>query len=113
MSPDCVLGYTVWGEPPAQDPIDGAVVPCTAAGSLPFLLKALQTSYGSSGAWGRYGLADAFHPSANWFCPDVLGIDLGISILMDENLRTLYAVRCNQCSPRRSAFTLSGLAGSG
>ena len=39
-------------------------------------------------AWGRYGFCDAFHPDANWYDPDVLGIDLGIGVLMAENLRT-------------------------
>jgi hypothetical protein len=37
---------------------------------------------------GRYGFVDAFHPSANWYDPDVLGIDQGISVLMAENLRS-------------------------
>ncbi len=94
-SSDYVGGYTAWGGPPALGPIDGTVVPCAAAGSLVFLpnqclsmLQALKTSWGAAGAWGRYGFVDAFHPSANWYCPDVLGIDQGISVLMAENLRT-------------------------
>jgi hypothetical protein len=68
--------------------------PNAAAGSLPFLstdclrvLRSLKDNYGSQ-AWGRYGFCDAFHPAANWYDPDVLGIDLGISVLMAENLRT-------------------------
>jgi hypothetical protein len=39
-------------------------------------------------AWGRYGFVDAFHPAANWYDTDVLGIDQGISVLMAENLRS-------------------------
>jgi len=39
-------------------------------------------------AWGRYGLVDAFNPLTNWYNPDVLGIDLGITMLMAENQRT-------------------------
>jgi len=39
-------------------------------------------------AWGRYGFVDAFHPGANWFDADVLGIDQGISVVMAENLRS-------------------------
>ena len=31
---------------------------------------------------------DAFQPKANWFAPDILGIDQGITMLMAENLRT-------------------------
>jgi hypothetical protein len=38
--------------------------------------------------YGRYGFADAFEPRAGWFGQDVIGIDLGVSLLMAENLRT-------------------------
>ena len=31
---------------------------------------------------------NAIHPAANWYDPDVLGIDQGISVLMAENLRS-------------------------
>ena len=91
---DSVRGYTVWGGPPSRGMIDGTVVPCAPAGSLAFLpaeclavLRAMRAKSGAQ-AWGRYGFADAFHPAANWYNPDVLGIDLGISVLMAENLRT-------------------------
>ena len=30
---------------------------------------------------------DAFNPNENWWAPDVIGIDLGITLLMTENLR--------------------------
>ena len=87
-------GYTAWGGPPLQGPVDGTVVPNAAAGSLAFLpgdclhvLRAMQSKYGKQ-AWGRYGFIDAFHPAANWYDPDVLGIDQGISLIMAENLRT-------------------------
>jgi len=95
-SSDYVGGYTAWGGPPAQGPIDGTVVPCAAAGSLPFLpneclevLEALRSNWGAQ-AWGRYGFVDAFnsHSSPKWYNTDCLGIDLGISVLMAENLRT-------------------------
>jgi hypothetical protein len=91
---DSMRGYTVWGGPPSRGMIDGTVVPSATAGSLPFLpteclsvQRNLRTRYGSK-AWGRYGFVDAFNPSANWYNPDVLGIDLGISVLMAENLRS-------------------------
>ncbi|MGO8759697.1 MAG: glucoamylase family protein [Terracidiphilus sp.] len=93
-SSDYVGGYTAWGGPPAQGPIDGSVVPCAAAGSLVFLpneclsvLEALRSNWGSR-AWERYGFVDAFHSSANWYCSEVLGIDQGISVVMAENLRS-------------------------
>ena len=86
-------GYAGWGGPPAQGPIDGSVVPNAAAGSLPFLpadclhvLMAMKEKYPR--AWGKYGFTDAFHPVMDWYDRDVLGIDLGIGLLMAENLRT-------------------------
>jgi hypothetical protein len=91
---DSVRGYTAWGGPPKQGHLDGSVVPSAAAGSLVFLpaecisvLRALRSKWGKQ-AWGRYGFVDAFHPAANWYDPDVLGIDQGISVLMAENLRS-------------------------
>jgi hypothetical protein len=36
----------------------------------------------------RYGFVDAFQPKAGWFAEDVIGIDVGIGLLMAENLRT-------------------------
>jgi len=89
-------GYTAWGGPPLMGPVDGSVVPCAAAGSLPFLprdcvrvLRALRDNFGKD-AWGRYGFCDAFHPDLHWFDTDVIGIDLGIGLLMAENLRTAF-----------------------
>ena len=38
--------------------------------------------------YGRYGFADAFHPTDGWVNPDVIGIDVGITLLSAENLRS-------------------------
>ncbi len=91
---DYVKGYTAWGGPPPQGPLDGTVVPCAAGGSLAFLpvdcvsvLRAMRARWGKR-AWGRYGFVDAFHPAAGWYDSDVLGIDQGITVLMAENLRS-------------------------
>lgn len=91
---DYVGGYTAWGGPPRQGPIDGTIVPCATGGSLPFLFadtmrvqRTLRTVYGGK-VWGRYGFLDAFNPLSGWHDPDVLGIDLGITMLMAENQRT-------------------------
>jgi hypothetical protein len=91
---DWMHGYAAWGGPPLLGPVDGSVVPCAPAGSLPFLpreclrcLQSLKKNFGKD-AWGRYGPCDAFHPQLFWYDPDVLGIDLGIGILAAENLRT-------------------------
>ena len=91
---DSATGYRAWGGPPLQGPVNGTLVPYATAGSLAFVPEdclrvqhVLRTTY-SDRAWGRYGLCDAFHPAARWYDPDVLGIDLGISVLMAENLRS-------------------------
>jgi hypothetical protein len=94
---DSAHGYTAWGGPSSTGSsfggVDGSVVPNATAGSLPFLpdaclraQRALKANYPQ--ATGRYGLCDAFHPQANWYDPDVLGIDLGISVIMAENYRS-------------------------
>ena len=87
-------GYSVWGGPPEFGNVDGTIAPCAAAGSLPFMpaecahvLMSIRQHYGER-AWTRYGFIDSFQPEANWFAPDLLGIDLGVSILMAENLRS-------------------------
>lgn len=91
---DSAHGYTAWGGPPPMGPIDGSIVPCATAGSLPFLpaetfavLANIRAKYGDR-AWRKYGFVDAFNPLTNWYSPDVVGIDAGITILMSENART-------------------------
>jgi hypothetical protein len=96
-SSDSATGYKAWGGPPRTlnySALDGTVVPCATAGSLPFapsatlaVLHNLRDTYGER-IWKRYGFVDAFNPHTGWVNPDVLGIDLGISMLMAENLRT-------------------------
>lgn len=91
---DSANGYVVWGGPPQMGPIDGTVVPSAPGGSLPFMpvqtlrvLKTMKSRFGDR-VWSRYGLVNAFNPLTNWFDPDVVGIDTGITMLMAENLRT-------------------------
>ena len=91
---DYVKGYTAWGGPPPQGPLDGSIVPCATGGSLPFLftdcvrvLRHIRGTYAPT-AWGRYSYVDAFNPLTEWYDRDVLGIDLGITMLMAENART-------------------------
>ena len=90
---DSQRGYIAWGAPPREPAIDGTVVPCAAAGSLMFapditlpVLREIKDKYERT--WGKYGFADAFNPNNGWVNPDVIGIDLGISLLSAENLRS-------------------------
>jgi len=90
---DSENGYVIWGGPPSVGPIDGTVVPSAAAGSIPFLpqpvmrvLRNINDHY--ERAWSRYGFVNAFNPLKHWYDSDVIGIDVGITMLMAENART-------------------------
>jgi poly(3-hydroxybutyrate) depolymerase len=109
-------GYKAWGGPPHDPQVDGTVVPCAAAGSLMFdvggtlpMLHGLMVTRGEP-LYGRYGFADAFHPTANWVNPDVIGIDVGITLLSAENARTGNVWRWFMANPeiqtamRRAGF---------
>lgn len=86
-------GYRVVGGPPAQGEIDGVVVPCAPGGSIPMapeatipaLMKMRQT-YPAS--FTTYGFVDAFNPHTDWYNEQVIGIDVGITLLMAENHRS-------------------------
>lgn len=88
-------GYMAWGTP-GHDPdqSDGTLVPCAPGGSLPFAPRECLTALarmrevGGPRVWGRYGFADAFNPQTGWTASDVIGIDVGITLVMAENLRT-------------------------
>jgi hypothetical protein len=93
---DSKHGYQIWGGPPKTGPIDGTIVPCASAGSLPFLpqpvmrvLRTIEYRYGA-GTWSRYGFVDAFNPLSNWYDSDVIGIDTGITMVMTENARSAF-----------------------
>jgi hypothetical protein len=90
---DSARGYVAWGGPPRDPAIDGTVVPCAAGGSLMFTpdislaaLRAMRERFGDK-IYGRYGFADAFNPNNGWVNPDVIGINVGITLLSAENLR--------------------------
>jgi hypothetical protein len=38
--------------------------------------------------YGKFGFADAFNPNTGWVGPDCIGINVGITLLSAENLRT-------------------------
>jgi hypothetical protein len=91
---DSARGYVAWGGPPRHPRIDGTVVPCAAGGSLMFTpditlpaLRAMKEKFGDK-VYGRYGFVDAFNPNTGWINPDVIGIDVGITLLSAENLRS-------------------------
>ena len=127
---DSATGYKSWGGPPRTtdfNSLDGTLVPCAPAGSLPFApsetlaaLQFMRSAYGDR-IWKRYGFVDAFNPETGWVNPDVIGIDLGITLLQAENLRTGFVWSLFMGAPEikralaRAGFVSAGreLAGSG
>ena len=111
---DSVNGYVAWGGPPSTGPIDGTITPCAAGGSLPFdpadclaVLHTIEQKYPA--AWQLYGFVDAFNPLTGWYDSDVLGIDLGITMLMAENQRTGFVWSTFMKNPEATAaMSLAG-----
>lgn len=93
-SSDSEYGYTAWGGPDPSAHVNGTLVPCAPAGSIPFLptesIAAVRHMYDTWGEriWKKYGLVDAFNPHTGWIANDVIGIDVGITLLMIENHRS-------------------------
>jgi len=113
---DSTQGYTDWGAGSEHPRIDGTVVPSAAAGSLMFTpdicipaLRTMLLKYGRT-TYGRYGFADAFNPDSGWVSSYVIGIDVGITLLSAENLRTgrVWEWFMANTAPER-ALTLVGM----
>ena len=114
---DSIKGYRNWGGSLADPRIDGTVTPAAAGGSLMFApdicipaLRTMLVKYGKQ-IYGRYGFADAFNPTTGWVSQYVIGIDVGITMLSDENLRTgdVWKWFMSNVEPQR-ALDLVGLA---
>jgi hypothetical protein len=91
---DSAKGYLAWGGPPRDPGIDGTVVPSAPGGSLMFTpelavlsLRTMRERFGER-VYGRYGFVDAFNPKTGWTDTDVIGINVGISLLSAENARS-------------------------
>jgi hypothetical protein len=113
-------GYIAWGTPGPGEPdmSDGTVVPCAPGGSLPFApaecIAALRRmrELGGPRAWGRYGFVDAFNPHTGWASNDVIGINVGITLVMAENLRTGDVWRAFMRAPEvQRGMKLAGFSG--
>jgi hypothetical protein len=114
---DSAHGYVAWGGPggAAARLVDGTIVPCAPGGSLPFAPQECLASLhrmreiGGEKIWRRYGFVDAFNPQTGWASPDVIGIDLGITLLMAENMRSGLVWRIFMKSPEvRLGMWLAG-----
>lgn len=115
---DGARGYTAWGTPGHEkDQSDGTLVPCAPGGSLPFAPRECLTALhrmrvmGGDEIWGRYGFADAFNPQTGWVASDVIGIDLGIMLIMAENLRSGLVWRSFMGAPEvKRGMNLAGFS---
>ena len=68
----------------------------------------MRDAYGDR-VWKRYGFVDAFNPATGWTNTDVIGIDVGITLLMAENYRTGWVWECFGQNPEmRRALVLAG-----
>jgi hypothetical protein len=88
-------GYNgLYGAPPSgfdnkSHVVDDTIPPYGAIGSIIFLPEQAQQAmlnyFGYEDLKGPYGFQDAYNLSEEWFAPDVIGIDKGISLLMLAN----------------------------
>jgi hypothetical protein len=87
------FSYIARGAPPPQND-DGTIAPTAVGGSMPFApehclptLRHLYDTYRPN-IWTGYGFRDAFNLQADWWGPDILGIDQGPILIMVENYRS-------------------------
>ena len=84
-------GYKAYG---VDGPEDGTISTSGSIASVtltPVLsLAAMRAEYDLYGEklWGRFGFANAFNPTKDWYDTDVIGIDLGMALLALENHRS-------------------------
>lgn len=109
--------YSAWGAPPEIETWDGTLAPHAAGGGIALMpeecvtvLKAIRDHHPK--AFQRYGFVNAFNPGASaagWYDPDIISIDLGLTMLMIENQRS-GSIRTtgNQIPALASAMTQVG-----
>jgi hypothetical protein len=72
-------------------------------------LQAMRTHFGPR-IYKRYGFVDAFNPNTGWQAEDVIGIDVGITLLSAENLRSGNVWKWFMANPEAlRAFDLAGI----
>lgn len=85
-------GYRAYGAP--DGPEDGTVSPTGAISAITFVpglaFSAAIRLYDRlrERLWGTYGFSNAFNLDADYFDPDVIGIDLGMVLIAIENRRS-------------------------
>lgn len=91
----------------------GVVPPAGALGSLPFCpeysLNALDYYYSLEKARGRYGLCDAVSTEQNWYAPDVVCVDKGITLIQAANYKDGLIWQLFNDNEIREAFKKLGI----
>ena len=62
----------------------------------------MREQYGEKG-YVKYGFVDAFNPKTGWYNADVIGIDIGPSVLMAENARSGFVWKLFMSTPEAKA----------
>jgi hypothetical protein len=114
---DGPTGYRIYSEIRNFDAVDGTVAPSAAAGSLMFTpdisiptLRAMREHFGDR-VYRKYGFVDAYNVALKWFDTDVVGIDVGITLLSAENLLTANVWRWFMANEAiRQAMNLAGFS---
>lgn len=86
---DGLLGAPPSGTDNSAHKSNGTIAAAGAIGSMPFTpdesIAALENYRSYPEFVGEYGLKDSYNLDQNWFAPDYIGIDKGISVLMIAN----------------------------
>ena len=101
---------------PRDGSSDGTIAPTAMAAGALFIpdeaergLTILREKFGDK-AWGRYGFCNALNVGKNWFDRDVIGIDLGMTLLCLENKRSGLIWRLTGSHPSlRGGLAAAGL----
>ena len=114
---DSPNGYVAWGGPPmtADPAIDGTVTPYAAGGAISVTpdeaihtLRHMWDTYGDS-VRDRYAFSVAFNPHTDWVAPDVIGIDIGVTVMAAENYRSEFVWNTFMKNPEiQHAMSLAG-----
>ena len=87
--------------------VDDTIAPYAAIGSLLFAPaaaeRALRHYYTLEPLKGRYGFQAAYNLAQDWFAPDVIGIDKGISLLMLANAQDGFVLDLMRPHPALTA----------
>jgi hypothetical protein len=72
-------------------------------------IHAMKDKYGDR-IWGKYGFADAFNLLTGWVSTDTLGLDVGMTLLSAENLRSGSVWKWFMANPEsQRAMQLAGI----